>query len=121
MREQSDLIRGMMFRDSLPKNRGMLFFHMREVPASYYMFQVKIPLDIIWMDHNHQIVEIARNVPPCPSNAAQACPTYGGKSLKQFAAGSERRFRSGQRPARRRPVGILERRTARMYLRGPRF
>jgi uncharacterized membrane protein (UPF0127 family) len=79
MRQQSDLIRGMMFRDSLPKDRGMLFFLMREGPAPSYMFQVKIPLDIIWMDHNRQIVEIVRNAPPCPSAKAQDCPTYGGK------------------------------------------
>lgn len=79
MRTQSDLIRGMMFRDSLPQDRGMLFFLMRETPSPYYMFQVKIPLDIIWMDHDHRIVEMVRNVPPCPSTKAHECPTYGGK------------------------------------------
>jgi uncharacterized membrane protein (UPF0127 family) len=84
MREQSDLIRGMMFRDSLPQNRGMLFYLMRETPTPYYTFQVKIPLDIMWMDHNRQIVEIVRNVPPCPATKAQECPTYGGRFPAQF-------------------------------------
>ena len=84
MREKSDLIRGMMFRESLPKDRGMLFFHQREAPATYYMFQNKIPLDIIWMDHNHQILEIARDAPPCPSTKAEECPVYGGKSPSLF-------------------------------------
>ena len=42
------------------------------------MYQVKIPLDIIWLDRDLRIVEIARNVPPCPSTSARACPTYGG-------------------------------------------
>jgi uncharacterized protein len=79
MREQSDLIRGMMFRDSLPADRGMLFYHMREAFQPYYMFNVKIPLDIIWMNHDRQIVEIAHDVPPCPAKAAQECPNYGGK------------------------------------------
>lgn len=79
MREQSDLLRGMMFRDSLPQDRGMLFYHMREANTPYYMFNVKIPLDIIWMDHDRRIVEIARNVPPCKAPKAQDCPTYGGK------------------------------------------
>jgi hypothetical protein len=84
MRQQSDLIRGMMFRESLPQDRGMLFFHMREVPTPYYTFQNKFPLDIVWMDHDHRIVEIARNVPPCPSTKAQDCPTYGGKFASLF-------------------------------------
>jgi uncharacterized membrane protein (UPF0127 family) len=79
MRQQSDLLRGMMFRDSLPANRGMLFYHMREDKTPYYMFNVKIPLDIVWMDHDRRIVEIARNVPPCTAKAAHECPTYGGK------------------------------------------
>lgn len=79
MREQSDLIRGMMFRDSLPQDRGMLFYHMREAYQPYYMFNVRIPLDIIWMNHDRKIVEIAHDVPPCPSKNPQECPTYGGK------------------------------------------
>jgi hypothetical protein len=85
MREQSDLIRGMMFRDSLGPDRGMLFYHMREAQTPYYMFNVKIPLDIIWMDHNRRIVEIAENVRPCPAAAAKDCPTYGGKFAALFA------------------------------------
>jgi len=84
MREQSDLIRGMMFRDSLPQNRGMLFYHMREAFQPYYMFNVKIPLDIIWMNHDRKIVEIAHDVPPCPSKSANECPTYGGKHPSFF-------------------------------------
>ena len=85
MREQSDLLRGMMFRDSLPPDRGMLFFHLREVEQPYYMFNVKIPLDIIWMDHDHKIVEIARDVPPCPATSPQDCPRFGGKVPSFFA------------------------------------
>ena len=79
MRTQSDLFRGMMFRDSLPQDRGMLFFLKREAPTPYYLFQVKIPLDIIWMDHDHRIVELVRNAPPCPSTKMAECPIYGGK------------------------------------------
>jgi uncharacterized membrane protein (UPF0127 family) len=85
MRDQSDLIRGMMFRDSLGVDRGMLFYHMRESQTPYYMFNVKIPLDIIWMDHNRRIVEIAPNVQPCPATVAQNCPHYGGKYAALFA------------------------------------
>jgi uncharacterized membrane protein (UPF0127 family) len=84
MRTQSDLYRGMMFRDSLPRDRGMLFFLKHEGPTPYYLFQVKIPLDIIWMDRDHRIVEMVRNAPPCPSAKAQECPIYGGKFPSLF-------------------------------------
>jgi len=84
MRQATDLMRGMMFRDSLAPDRGMLFFHQQEAPAPYYTFQVKIPLDIIWMDRDRRIVAIAANVPPCPAKSAADCPVYGGKMPTLF-------------------------------------
>src|SRR5882724_5409131 len=67
MRQQIDLTRGMMFRDSLPQDRGMLFVHQKEQKLQYWMYQVRIPLDIVWLDRNRGIVEISANTPPCPS------------------------------------------------------
>lgn len=84
MRNDADRQRGLMYRDSLPQNRGMLFYHLREVPNRYYTFQVKIPLDIIWMDHNKNIVEIAHGVPPCPNKVPDGCPVYGGQIPSLF-------------------------------------
>ncbi len=69
--------RGMMFRDSLAPDRGMLFVHGRQGKNPYWMYQVKIPLDILWIDRSHRIVEISANAPPCPGPASQ-CPQYGG-------------------------------------------
>jgi hypothetical protein len=43
--EQGELLRGLMFRDSLAPDRGMLFLHNKMGRYSYWMFQVKIPLD----------------------------------------------------------------------------
>src|SRR5260370_27252722 len=40
-----ELARGMMFRTSLPADRGMLFVHGKEDKYQYWMFQTKIPLD----------------------------------------------------------------------------
>jgi uncharacterized membrane protein (UPF0127 family) len=77
MATEQDMARGMMFRDSLAPDRGMLFLHQATGNYSYWMFQVRIPLDIIWMDSDHRIVEIAANTPPCKTGASQ-CPSYGG-------------------------------------------
>jgi uncharacterized membrane protein (UPF0127 family) len=83
MREQVDLARGMMFRDALRPNRGMLFVHPRPGKYSYWMYQTKVPLDIIWMDPDGRIVEIVSDVPPCTTAASQ-CATYGGNQVAQY-------------------------------------
>lgn len=84
MRQQIDLTRGMMFRDAFAEGHGMLFIHPREDHYANWMYQVKVPLDIIWMDHAHRIVEMAANTPPCPSKSAHECPTFGGRQKAQF-------------------------------------
>ncbi len=80
---EMDMMRGMMFRDSLAPDRGMLFVHPQAGNYNYWMYQVKIPLDIIWMDTDHRIVEISPNTPPCTTNASD-CAHYGGKAKSQF-------------------------------------
>ncbi len=76
-------MRGMMFRESLAPDRGMLFLHKPPGKYAYWMYQVKMPLDIIWMDEQGNIVEIAANVPPCPSSVASQCPVFGGTRTAQ--------------------------------------
>ena len=84
MYNPADMMRGMMFRDSLAADRGMLFIHTTPGKYSYWMYQVKIPLDIIWMDRNRRIVEISANTPPCRSVSSKECPHYGGSKDALF-------------------------------------
>jgi len=84
MFDKIDLARGMMFRDAFAKDHGMLFVHQRPGNFSYWMYNAKVPLDIIWMDHDHQVVEIAADSPPCPSKKAPECPTFGGNKVAQY-------------------------------------
>jgi uncharacterized protein len=79
-----DMARGMMFRDSLAPDHGMLFVHTQPGYYRYWMFQVRIPLDIIWMDTDHRVAEISANTPPC-TTTRDLCPTYGGHARAQFA------------------------------------
>jgi uncharacterized membrane protein (UPF0127 family) len=78
-----DLARGMMFRDSLAPDRGMLFLHREAGEYPYWMYQVRIPLDMIWMDSQRRVVEIAANAAPCQTEPGQ-CPTYGGHHRAQY-------------------------------------
>jgi uncharacterized membrane protein (UPF0127 family) len=84
MRTDIELLKGLMFRESLPPNRGMLFIHPEENIFHYWMYQTKIPLDIIWMDHDRRIVEMSLNTPPCTSTSAKDCPNYGGNFKSKF-------------------------------------
>ena len=64
---------GLMYRTSLPDNRGMLFQFDPPRPVSFWMKNVKIPLDMVFL-RGGAIGAIEANVPPCQSNP---CPTYG--------------------------------------------
>ena len=84
MRSESELMRGLMFRESLPAGRGMLFIHPKENTFRYWMYQTKIPLDMIWMDNDRRIVEMSLDTPPCRSASATECPSYGGNFKSKY-------------------------------------
>jgi uncharacterized membrane protein (UPF0127 family) len=84
MREQIDMTRGMMFRPSLAADHGMLFFHGTPGKYTYWTYQTLIPLDFIWLDRDHRIVEMALSEAPCPSKVAHECPNYGGNQDALF-------------------------------------
>jgi uncharacterized protein len=84
MTNPMDMSRGMMFRDSLPPDRGMLFIHGSPNRYPYWMYQVKIPLDIVWLDQNRRVAEISANTPPCASKSASDCPNYGGHEVALY-------------------------------------
>ncbi|MFH1173007.1 MAG: DUF192 domain-containing protein [bacterium] len=55
---------GLMFRTSLPEKSGMLFIYKKESQPGIWMKNTKIPLDIIWLNQNKEIVFLAKNAPP---------------------------------------------------------
>jgi uncharacterized membrane protein (UPF0127 family) len=85
---------GMMGRDALEADHGLLFAHPQPGYNRYWMYQVRVPLDIIWMDSERRIVEISPDTPPCPKPPEQ-CPSYGGHAVSRYvlelAAGSAAR------------------------------
>lgn len=68
-----EIVRGMMFRPSLPDDRGMLFVFSQERIPSFWMKNTIIPLDLVFLDSSGQIVDIIPNAQPC---AAEPCPNY---------------------------------------------
>ena len=64
---------GLMYRTNLPDNRGMLFEFSPARPISFWMKNMRISLDMVFL-RGGVIRAIAANVPPC---SAEPCPTYG--------------------------------------------
>ncbi|NEO28078.1 MAG: DUF192 domain-containing protein [Kamptonema sp. SIO4C4] len=64
---------GLMFREELPRDRGMLFPFDPPRQVSFWMKNVEIPLDMVFV-RDGVIRDIAANVPPC---ASEPCPSYG--------------------------------------------
>jgi hypothetical protein len=65
--------KGLMFRDSMAADRGMLFLFEEEAIHSFWMKNVKFPIDILWLDREKMVVHLAKRVPPCRKDP---CPTY---------------------------------------------
>lgn len=79
-RTPSEQAMGLMYRKSLPKNRGMLFPFNPPQPVNFWMKNTLIPLDMVFL-HKGVVKAIATNVPPCTSDP---CPTYGpGTTIDQ--------------------------------------
>jgi uncharacterized membrane protein (UPF0127 family) len=71
---------GLMFRETLAKDRGMLFIFDRPDIYRFWMKNCRISLDMIWLDQSKRIVSVTSNAPPCTGDP---CPTYypGEKAL----------------------------------------
>ena len=64
---------GLMFRDSMPADAGMIFLFPNEAPRSFWMKNCRIPLDIMYFDKDMKMVSISANTPPC---RVERCPNY---------------------------------------------
>ena len=65
--------RGLMFRDHIPDDFGMLFVHAGEAYRSFWMKNCLVPLDIIYLDKHKQIINMYIDVPPCKG---EPCKSY---------------------------------------------
>lgn len=63
--------RGLMFREKMGITEGMLFIFEEEDKHSFWMKNTFIPLDIIWVNRDKQVVYISKNNRPC---LMESCP-----------------------------------------------
>jgi len=58
-------VRGLMFQEQLPYDEGMIFVFAEPGLYSLWMLNMQFPLDMIWFDHDGNVVHIEKNIPPC--------------------------------------------------------
>lgn len=66
----------MQHRLSLPENDGAFFVFDTAANHGFWMMNVKIPLDIIFLDSNDRVVYIYANAKPMTTT-----PIYSGKAV----------------------------------------
>jgi uncharacterized protein len=66
--------RGLMFRQEMPAEKGMLFIFEDEEVRSFWMKNTYIPLDILYFDEGRRLVSAQLDVPPCGEQ--ERCPPY---------------------------------------------
>ena len=64
---------GLMFRQEINPDQGMLFIFKEEGIYPFWMKNMKFSIDILWLDRGKRIIHIEENIPPCPE---EPCPTY---------------------------------------------
>jgi uncharacterized protein len=66
--------KGLSVKDGLAENEAMLFVFDNEAEHTFWMKDMKFPIDIIWIDSDKTIVHIEHNLQPC--GYGLLCPTY---------------------------------------------
>jgi hypothetical protein len=83
-----ELENGLMFRKQIDQDRGMLFVFEEEQIYPFWMKNTLIPLDIIWIDENNEIVFIKNNAEPCKElNCENINPKVNAKYVLEINAG----------------------------------
>ncbi len=100
--DNQERAKGLMFRESLCDDCGMLFVYGDEGRYPFWMKDTLIPLDIIWLDSDLRVVSIANAVPctedPCENydpgvDALYILEINSGRSLEMgLKAGNSLEF-----------------------------
>lgn len=90
--------RGLMHRESLAEDAGMLFYYPRAEYRSFWMFQTLIPLDIAFLNDQGRILNI-HTMEPCMSANPQHCQGYqsdaSARAALELNAGAFAQFGMG--------------------------
>ena len=82
---------GLMFREDLKPDEGMLFVFEKEEGYPFWMRNTLIPLDIIWINQSKEVVFISENTQPCSENSCYPIsPNKKAKYVLELKGGVSR-------------------------------
>ena len=73
--------RGLMFRESMPADHGMLFLFDDNAVRTFWMKNCRMPLDILYFDEKYKLVSVQQRVPACRS---EPCPVYPSEGAAKY-------------------------------------
>ena len=76
--------KGLMYRQSLAKDRCMFFVYSEDGYHAIWMKNCLIALDVAWVEADGRVAEVAEDVPPCSPMRGDDCPTYGGTVSSRY-------------------------------------
>jgi uncharacterized protein len=88
--KENELARGLMFRESMEPNQGMLFVFEFVDYHSFWMQNTYLSLDMLFIDQNDTIVSIAPNT--TPYSEEQIYPDKPNKYVLEILAGTANRL-----------------------------
>ncbi len=74
--DSEKITKGLMFREGLDDDQGMLFIFEEQRIVQFWMMNMKFNLDIMWLDVNGKVVHIVENAEPCIDAAHTSLCTY---------------------------------------------
>lgn len=82
-RSDAERLLGLIFKEKLPENMGMLFAFEEPDYHRLWTKNVRFPIDLIWLDSDRRIIGWEINLLPCRQDP---CPTYAPKQQKALYA-----------------------------------
>ena len=79
--------KGLMFVEHLDDDKGMLFVFDEDGIYPFWMKNTMIPLDIIWIDSNNNVVFISKNTQPCTLTCDPINPEKQARYVLEINAG----------------------------------
>jgi uncharacterized membrane protein (UPF0127 family) len=76
--------RGLMYRTSLGQKEGMIFYFEESGYQTFWMYNTRLPLTIIFLNDKGRIVDI-QDMQPCLERNANLCETYTSRNAAQYA------------------------------------
>jgi hypothetical protein len=85
--------RGLMYRTSLPADRGMLFVFAEPRPVAMWMKNTFVPLDMIFLDGAGRVVDVAERTEPLSTAIIQS--RAPARAVLEVSGGTARRIGLG--------------------------